>query len=221
MVPFCYETHAHTAEVSPCSQVPAAQLVEAHIQAGYAGVVITDHFTPHICTPREGENWEMAVHRWLTGYRAAKAAAGNRLTVLLGMEMGISGNDYLVYGVTEEFLLKHEELLSLDIGAFHKLANQYGMPVYQAHPFRNHMRIVAPEHLDGIEVYNGNPRHHSRNDIAAAWAKKYGLKAISGSDYHELGDLARGGICTDIPIDTNQDLLAALQQGVRLLRSED
>ncbi len=217
-MPYFYETHAHTAEVSPCSHVPAAQMVEAYIQAGYAGVVITDHFASYICSPREGENWEMVVSRWLKGYRAAKEAAGDRLTVLLGMEMRIGDNDYLVYGLTEAFLFEHEELLTLDIGAFHKLANQHGMPVYQAHPFRNGMRIVAPHDLDGIEVFNGNPRHDSRNDIAAMWAEKFGLKTISGSDYHEPGDLARGGIAVDRPIYTNEDLLTALQQGVQLLR---
>lgn len=36
----------------------------------------------------------------------------------------------------------------------------------QAHPFRNGLKIVDPKHLDGIETYNGNPRHDSRNEIA-------------------------------------------------------
>lgn len=35
------------------------------------------------------------------------------------------------------------------------------MLFYQAHPFRNSMKITNPELLDGIEVYNGHPGHDS------------------------------------------------------------
>lgn len=64
----------------------------------------------------------------------------------------------------------------------------------QAHPFRNGLKIVDPKHLDGIETYNGNPRHDSRNEIAKAWAQKFGMLETSGSDFHEREDFARGGV---------------------------
>jgi hypothetical protein len=51
--------------------------------------------------------------------------------------------------------------------------------------------------LDGLEVYNGNPRHNSQNDKAFAYAKKHELKMISGSDFHEYEDLALGGIVSE------------------------
>ena len=66
--------------------------------------------------------------------------------------------------------------------------------IYQAHPFRVGIFPENPEYLDGIEVYNGNPRHDSRNEKAAEYAKYYNLKMLSGSDFHQTEDLARGGI---------------------------
>ena len=73
-----------------------------------------------------------------------------------------------------------------------------GLKVFQAHPFRNNMRVTDPGLLDGIEIHNGHYDHNSRNEFAYMWAKHYGLTGISGSDFHEIEDLARGGIiCRD------------------------
>ena len=76
------------------------------------------------------------------------------------------------------------------------------------------MRVVKPELLDGVEVYNGSTSHDSRNDIALMWAERHGLIKTSGSDYHnvELG-LISGGIVTDEPIRTNSELLDILRTG--------
>ena len=72
-------------------------------------------------------------------------------------------NDYLVFGVTEEFLLKYNNtdtnFLEMPIGEFSKIAHENGLLLFQAHPFRNHMTITDHNLLDGIEVYNGCVRH--------------------------------------------------------------
>ena len=82
----------------------------------------------------------------------------------------------------------------MNIKSFYELAHKNGFLVFQAHPFRIGMKVTNPQFLDGIEIFNGNPRHNSSNDIAEAWAKKYDLMVSSGSDYHEFEDLASGGI---------------------------
>ncbi|MGN1162020.1 MAG: PHP-associated domain-containing protein, partial [Candidatus Fimenecus sp.] len=63
-------------------------------------------------------------------------------------------------------------------------------------------------------------RHNSSNDIAEAWAKKYDLMVSSGSDYHEIEDLARGGIYFNKEI-TDEKMLVEeiLKQDYRIKRT--
>ncbi len=147
--------------------------------------------------------------------RAAKAAAGNRLTVILGMELTFyeNDNDYLVYGMTEDFIRQYPNMMELGLERFCALAHENGMVIFQAHPFRNRMTVMPPGLLDGVEVYNGNPRHDSRNDIARMWAEKYEKKMSSGSDYHQSEDLARGGIAVKEPLFDAADIVRVLMNG--------
>ncbi len=67
------------------------------------------------------------------------------------------------------------------------------------------------KYLDGVEVYNGNPRHDSRNHHALNFAKQYPqLIETSGSDYHQLGDLASGGMIFPRKLRTEKELREAL-----------
>ena len=87
-----------------------------------------------------------------------------------------------------------------------------GLLVYQAHPFRDKMQITSPELLDGIEVYNGHNGYESRNGFAMLWAEQYGLKKLSGSDFHKPCDLARGGILTNEAIKDEASLVKCLKE---------
>lgn len=214
------ELHAHTAEISNCANVPLADVIDAYKQAGYHTLVLTDHmshWTYHDAVPGD---WKQAVDFYLQSYRRAVALAGDELNVLLGMELCFDGgncSDYLVYGMTEEFLYQSGNIMKLGITRFSKLAREQGLLVFQAHPFRNYMMVTPPELLDGVEVHNGNPRHDSRNDLAKLWAEKFKLLTCSGSDYHEYGDISRGGILTETPIESNADLLRALRSRSAML----
>jgi len=44
MAIYKYDTHVHTKEVSPCGKVPAIEVVKLYKDAGYHGIVITDHY---------------------------------------------------------------------------------------------------------------------------------------------------------------------------------
>ena len=210
---YCWETHVHTGEISPCGQVSAADVAQNYIDNGYAGLVVTNHLSDYGFSYVRDRSWEEKVNWFYEGYEMVRGAAGDRLTVLFGAEINFRGdpNDYLVYGITKEFLLAHPELLDLRIGDFSRLARENGFMLIQAHPFRNGMRVVPPDQLDGIEAYNGNLRHDSRNFLAAQWAARYGLIATSGSDFHELEDTARGGFFTGREIRTIDDFMAALK----------
>jgi len=220
------ETHCHTAEVSCCAHLDAAEQIKAYIDCGYSTVVITDHFSDSTFENIDG-NWQDKVNHFLKGYKNALKAANGQIEVLLGMELRnvYNMNDYLVFGVTEEFLLKHNNedsnLLEMPIAEFSQLAHENGLLLFQAHPFRNHMTITDHNLLDGVEVYNGCVRHSSRNDICEMWADKYSLLKSSGSDAHQVGDWGRGGFATDEKITNNEQLVSAMKQQPKLIKTLD
>lgn len=223
-MPFYTELHAHTMETSCCAEERAETLVQDCLLHGYRTLVVTDHYSHTTFEALDGRAHREKIDVFLCGYRAAKkAAAQTPLTVLPGMELRFTApgnsNDYLVYGLTEEWLYATEGLLEKSLPQFIPLARAAGLLVYQAHPFRNGMRIVDPGLLDGFEVYNACVRHASRNGIAQQWAQRHGKPGISGSDYHRREDAGRGGIETDAEIRTNDDLLRCLRSGAyRLIR---
>ena len=195
------ETHLHTSEVSPCGMVDARTAVRQYAGAGYGGIIVTDHFGSYSLDLFAGTPKEKA-EQFFRGYRLAKEEGEQcGIAVLFGAEISLEEGpeDYLLYGITPAFIL-----------------------VVQAHPFREYCRPGDPAFLDGAEVFNGNPRHNSRNHLAAAFAEVNGLAVrTSGSDYHQLEDLARGGIVFDCPIHTEQDFAQALLRGEGVLIQTD
>ncbi len=200
MSDFLFETHAHTSEVSGCARIPAEAVVKAYINARYDGMVITDHMSCHSVDKLTGKSWNEKIDFFVSGYNAAvKAAAklSSSFTVLFGMELRFhcdKSNDYLVYGISEEFLRGQPGLLDSSLKEFRKVADKNGLLIFQAHPFRCGMVIADYRLLDGAEVYNGNSSHNSNNDIANIWAEKYNLRKSSGSDFHGMWGMAPGGI---------------------------
>jgi len=216
-----FETHCHTGEVSACGQVPAAEMVALYRAAGYSGMCITDHINPWTF-PETLTNWEEKARYFLQGYRNAKAAAGDDFDVLLGAEFHFyeNNNDYLVYGLTEDFVEKEldNDILDWGIRRFSDFCRANGLLLIQAHPFRNGMQINGPDRVDGIEVLNCHPRHDSRNFIAELWANRFGLFKTSGSDAHQPGDVGTGGIYTAKRLTTIDNLASEIRSGAKLIR---
>ncbi len=212
---FLYEAHFHTSDVSSCANISAAEAVELYKNAGYSGVVVTDHFSTDCFENKyEGNNWKEKIDYFLRGYKNAKQHETNDFTVMLGLEARFEGeNDYLVYGVDEEFLYKNEWFTKMNIKQFKKLAEKNQLTIIQAHPFRIDSTITNPRYIDGIEIYNGNRRHDSSNNIAEMWAKKHGFITTSGSDFHEYEDLARGGMALDRFVRDAKEFRAELLSG--------
>ena len=213
---YLYETHFHTDEVSPCGKVPAARGVEMYKNAGYSGVMITDHFsTEYMTEDYPGSGWKEKMDYYLRGYHEAAKFADENFSVILGMELRLpqNGNDYLLFGLHEDWLYEHEWFCETDIKQFKKTADEEGITIIQAHPFRKDMTIVEPRYLHGIEVFNGNKRQVSSNCIALEWAKRQELIMTSGSDFHQPEDCARGGIYLDHPIRNADELRTALLRG--------
>ena len=215
---YLYETHCHTAESSDCGQLPAEQVVALYRAAGYDGLVITDHFNVWNVLERPaalGKTWAEQVRLAFLGYRNARAAAQGRITVLPACELRFreNENDYLVFGMPEDYLAAHPDIFDWGIERFSRAARGKGFLLAQAHPFRDHMQVVNPALLDMLEVFNGHPRHNSRNGIAQAWADLHGLPGIAGSDCHFEAAAGRGGVLLPKKAENMSDF-------VRLLRKD-
>ena len=191
------ELHMHCSEISNCGRSSYVDMVARYKELGYDAIVMTDHYTR--------ENAKEKCDRVAGGfmgyydsiYRAARKEGEKiGLLVLKGYELRLDGslNDYLIFGMHDSVARKSDMLLSSSNRGLFDLANDEDFLVYQAHPFRNDMKIVRPSLLHGIEVKNNSTTHDSRNDIAAMWAEKYSLKTISGSDAHSVSDAGTGGI---------------------------
>ncbi len=218
-MPFLTELHAHTSESSSCAKLTAHEVAERYIAQGYTTILVSNHYNRYNLD-MGGDAWEDRINHHLAGYRALKEYAGERLCVLLGCELRFTenDNDYLIFGLDEEFLITHPDLHQMTLRSFSELARMHGLLIVQAHPFRNGMTVMRPEYLDGIEVFNGHPGHHSRNNIANIWAKQYGLIRTSGTDFHYPTQDGCGGIVTDEPIRSQADLLRILKSGAYVLR---
>ena len=210
---YIYELHCHTACTSRCGRVEPKEIVRLYKEKGYGGIVVTDHYSPLTFVP----NWnpQKQIDFYLEGYRQMKAAAGEDFTVLLGMELRhyASGNDYLIYGVTEDFLYNAGNLMMKSVRQMRKFCDENGFLLYQAHPFRPYIvRAGVMKYLDGVEVFNGKCSA-SENQKSFEWAKKNGKLMVYGSDFHVEKNLAKGGIITETPIKSNDDLLNVLKSG--------
>lgn len=209
-----YDMHVHTAEVSPCGMVTASKLVQLYKEAGYAGIVITDHYFKDYFDSLGRISWEEKVDKFLRGYNYA-LAKGQKvgLNVIPGIELRFceNYNDYLIYGIDESFLNENPELYKLGLSKFRKLIANNDILIYQAHPYRSWVTPAPPSLLDGVEVFNGNPRQNNKNHRALAFAKTHSLKMISGSDFHQPEDLALGGIVITEEVRTPADLVSILR----------
>ncbi|MCL2194538.1 MAG: PHP domain-containing protein [Oscillospiraceae bacterium] len=210
------EMHIHSTEHSLCAAEDAAGCVARCLARGYNGMVLTNHFF----TGYMGDgDWQTRIDRFMHGYHAAVAAAPADFTVILGMELRFAAddeNDYLILGLDEQFLRAHEGFDELGIAAFSAFAREHGLLICQAHPFRYNMVVCDPQYIDAYEVYNGHGRWESNSDIAAAWCKRHGKIALSGSDWHGYdteGGMNPGGIVLDYPVKDAKELAKAIRAG--------
>lgn len=214
-----FELHAHTSDCDKMAEVSGADLVKAYHNAGYSGMVITDHYASFFLEWFGDEfdinNHKTVIDRYLRGYFSARNE-GEKIgfTVLCGAEVRLDGdpNDYLVYGLEEDDFYNLPLLNSLP----NVEALSYVLPksavIVQAHPFRNNMRVCSPDAFFGIETHNGGTELF-RNEMAREYARCYKKKMTSGSDTHSMDAVGLGGIMTGEKIESSPQLVSVLRSG--------
>ena len=211
---YLFETHAHTSEISPCSQVCASDVIIDYHKKGYDGVIITDHVGNWSFDMLTG-TWKDKIDLMVKAYKSAKKM-GDRLgvKVLFGMEAALSNpyRDYLVYGFDYDFLYQYENIHEMNLEKFYRLAQENDFILIAAHPLRYDRNSMDARYLDGVEIYNGNPRKNNNNDKALKWANKNNMIKLAGSDYHQHGDISAGVYLPLVP-DTIKEFVEIIKSG--------
>ena len=159
MSAYIYETHLHTSQASACADTPGREYVRRYMDAGYAGIIITDHFWRGNCAVDRSLPWREFVCRFCEGYEDALNEGIRRgFPVFFGWEETYEGDDYLIYGLDRQWLLDHPEVTRWSRKEQLDEVHRYGGCVVQAHPFRAAWYIrtihLAPDLADAVEGDN-------------------------------------------------------------------
>lgn len=213
---FKIETHLHTCHSSACGQMTAREIVDAYLEAGYSGLILTDHYNRdtfrylNVDTKLPGNH----LAAFLTGYRElARIGEKRGLKIYRGAEVRFDGswNDYLLYGFSDDLLSDPEAVFTMGVERFYELVKADGALLVHAHPYRNGGEPTTPAALDGVEVLNTNQHHDNRNDLALAFAQENGLLQTSGSDCHYPMHVGKGGILVERLPENDAELVALLR----------
>jgi hypothetical protein len=187
---FLYETHLHTYPTSACAGVSPEEHVRYYKKKGYTGAIVTDHFFNGNSGCPLNLPWENKVKFFAEGYERARRE-GEKLDfdVFFGLEYSYEGTDFLVYGLTPQFIMGYENFDKLNMAEFSAAVRGAGAYLAQAHPFRTAYWISNPQPadpslIDGVEVHNSSMSERV-NKQALEYAIRHNLPQQSGSDAHD------------------------------------
>ena len=198
MEEFLFDPHTHTAETSKCGHLPAAEVVDRYVRNGFSGLVVTDHLHPeYLSRIDKDHDWNKVMDHYLSGYHASRKRGDEvGFQVILGAELRFpeNDNDYLVYGIDEDWLRSNPYVCCMSAREFWQKFHDQVLIIH-AHPYRDGNTVVFEDAVHGTEIINGNPRHDNHNDLALDLARRHpGFFRLAGSDTHQAGDEARAGV---------------------------
>ena len=219
MPSFIYETHMHTTPASACSKTRGRDYISRYIDAGYSGVIITDHFWHGNCGIDRSLPWPEFVRQFCAGYEDALNEGVKRgFPVFFGWEESFEGDDYLVYGLDKQWLLDHPEVTAWDRKQQYQEVHRYGGCVVHAHPFRAAAYIraihLSPWLADAVEGYNAG-NEQPWNILGMRYAQMLGLPVTAGSDNHHAERMCPdklGGVVFDHPLRSVDDYVRAIRE---------
>jgi len=216
--PYWYETHLHTKESSACARNTAAEMVYAYKEAGYTGIMVTDHFFHGNTAVDRNCSWEDWVEGYCKAYENAKKAGDEvGLTVFFGWEQSYRGTDFIVYGLDKAWLLKHPEIRDASVEEQYRLVHADGGMIVHAHPYREAGYIpeirLYPEFVDAVEVVNASHQDERAvyNERALEYALLHNFPQTEGSDIHST-KLFGGGMAFARKLENVQDYIEAVKK---------
>lgn len=233
--PYLYETHLHTRQGSACAKADASKMVEAAKEYGYTGIIVTEHNWGGNTCVSSSLSWDAWVDEYCRGYEQAKNTGDMLgLTVFFGMEAGFGGTEFLLYGISKEWLKKNPEIRQDTVETMYRRIQRAGGMMIHAHPFREEYYIpeirLYPEYTDGVEGINAmhsNSLSHSHfnpefDRQALEYAEKYDFPVTAGSDIHSV-KLLGGGMAFKKRLETIDDYVRCVKgkEGYILTNGEE
>lgn len=220
--PYLYETHLHTVQGSACAHNTGYEMAKAAYEYGYTGIIVTDHAWGGNTRVDRSLPWGEWVEQFAVGYYDAKRFSDSHdFDVFWGYEAGFDATEFLIYGVSPEWMIAHPELHDADVAEQYELIHGAGGMVIQAHPFRDenyipHQRLF-PHHVDGIEAINATHSSHlsmSHNnplfdEEAVVYGHTYDFPVTAGSDSHTT-NLFGGGMAFTHRLASIDDFIKAV-----------
>ena len=199
------ETHLHCLGGSVCATCSANDIVNDYKAAGYDGVVLTNHMSPHtVESSYLGLNPKERTDAFYALYDNLKEkGARENFKVFYGIEVRCAptNTEYMLYGFSREFLYKNADLFTCSQQELFSLASSAGVFMYQTHPFRAGVKVGDPKYMHGAEAFNGHFHHMNNNALANDFCEKNGLIKMFGTDYHEKGQPITS--CAFVPDNVN------------------
>lgn len=205
---YLYETHLHTNRGSACGNNTGEEMAKAAKEYGYAGIIVTEHNWGGNTAVSRDLDWEEWIDHFTLGYEEALAyGKENDLDVFWGYEAGYNGTEFLIYGISPEWMKNHPQLRTASIEEQFKLVSEAGGMVVHAHPYREEYYIpeirLYPEYVhavEGINATHSNSKSKSHNNPdfdkrALEYAAQHRFPITAGSDIHSINFFG-GGVLT-------------------------
>ena len=180
------ELHCHT-DGSSCADYNVKNIVKDYVNAGYGGIVVTNHYAYREFVRQGFSNpneYAKSFLKWLDD--AIEAGKENNIKIFYGMEVRLTctNTEYMLYGFNREFVLDNNEIYSLTQEQLFDLSNKYDIFMYQTHPFRDKVVAGDPKFMHGAECFNGHYHHNNNNALAKEFCEKNNLVKVVGTDFH-------------------------------------
>ncbi|MDY2851744.1 MAG: PHP domain-containing protein [Candidatus Borkfalkiaceae bacterium] len=230
------DTHCHTKPSSLCSEISPERLVDLYVTHGYDAVVLTNHYQKsHLA--QFGDKPKDIIDGFLADYYATvKAAKGTRLKVFLGAEVNFLNTEtfelpggekvlvhgeFLLFGVSENFLKNTYDLCDLTQKELFELCDGENILCYQSHPLRtmHHCKPLDPKYMHGAEVFN--PHFYQDSRKALEFAKENNLLISGGSDFHYESDAGNAAMYVPKDVSDQFELRDYLKTGESLIADKN
>ncbi len=197
------DLHVHTYPKSPCSNIRPEELIREAKRIGLDGFCLTEH---QVLWPVE-EVRRLAEDQGIRIFRGNEITTAQGDVLVFGLEREVQG----VVPVTELYAWVREvDGFAIACHPFRGFkmfgAGQLGLSVDQA------CKKKVLQFVDAIEIGNGRGTE-KENELAGRVAGKLGLKAVAGSDAHEISALGTWVTVFEKAIDTEADFLRELKAG--------
>lgn len=209
------EGHLHVKGNSWCGRTAPDDIIRIYKEKGFDAIIVTNHFNTCLFEDYFNGTEEEKLEQFFHSFNELKDNNVG-LKVYFGVEFALGEDHYnlpirkkcaelLVYGITpEEFREYGPKIIYMEYKELKGLAEKMGWLIFQAHPFRERTKRISLDCIDGVETYNGNPRHINRNYKAKTYAKKHNLLEVAGSDFHLPNDVSSAMLFHTLPKDEKE-----------------